>query len=239
MSVPYYVPEDIFEPLTLDNKKGYPTQLFVNPATLQDFTCSLCSFVCRSAVVLNCNEDHNGDDVSTFCEPCISTYLSTNGNKCPLNSSHKSVNFDPCVFVRRKIEQSKVYCPNGTLSSNLNKSIQGEVQSQSGSSTVSFSMEGYSSDTKESKEDSSQTTCRWTGTLKSLEEHLINCDYRSVSCHFHDIGCEHTIVQANTHLHNQCFVTKHLQLLKDDFLQFKQNSKASSSDEVHAKKGKK
>ncbi|ETO11362.1 hypothetical protein RFI_26015 [Reticulomyxa filosa] len=118
-----------------------------------------------------------------------------------------------------KIEQSKVYCPNGKLSSTLNKSIQDEVQSQSGSSTVSFSMEGYSIDTKESKEDSSQTTCRWTGTLKSLEEHLINCDYQSVPCHFHNIGCEHIIVQANTHLHNQYFVTKHLQLKIQSHLQ--------------------
>eukprot|EP01084_Bolivina_argentea_P178756 308966_1 len=150
---------------------GWKLSLFENQNKVEAYLCTSCNDVCCDAAELHCSVDH--DEINVYCKECITSEISKNGGKCPIDS-HTYPVIGANKFVRTRISKSIVYCP---FSFNLNKHNDGQI-----GHNVVDTIGGFGVDEKEGMMpaapaiSSNHNGCKWKGKLIDLlKNHLVEC----------------------------------------------------------------
>jgi hypothetical protein len=141
-----------FKPLVANlltsNGKGWKVELFLGNEKYT-YTCAACNNICNKAVSLDCDlsaeEDNDNDnevevdvdedddyneqsghlieELELYCEICLKQLIQQNKNLCPI-SDHSNPKYNANGFIRRRIMEAKVVCPNSVQY----KQIQAQVK---------------------------------------------------------------------------------------------------------------
>eukprot|EP01084_Bolivina_argentea_P020489 38098_1 len=191
-----------FSDALLQNEgQGWKIDLFVNENVKAEYVCYVCHNICKDAVELSCDIDHDDDNIQLYCQTCLSSVISSNNNQCPIDN-HKNPKYTSIRRIRAKINKSKVLCPNSSMyqQRQLNKDY------EKGNVVI---------DTLDEKEglnnnninvnDVKQKGCNFEGCLTDLIQHVAKC-------------CE-------THLNSKEMQAELIKLLKKDIYELQKENK--------------
>eukprot|EP01084_Bolivina_argentea_P020490 38104_1 len=103
--------ENISHALLQYEGKGWKIDLFVNDNVKNEYVCYYCENICKDAVELSCDIDHDDDNIQLYCQSCLISVISSNGNRCPIDN-HQNPKYSSTRRIRAKINKAKVLCPN-------------------------------------------------------------------------------------------------------------------------------
>ena len=163
--------EPILSTLKVDGK-GWKIGLFMDTDEILKYLCAHCNSVCCDAVELGC--DHDDNDISLYCNKCLTELIQNNGNKCIINS-HCNPSIVAVRSVRRQIYESMVICPFSTF-----KRKYQEPDAAGVGDVVDTFGNGLKDERKEHNQQIKATNtslgCQWKGSFKDLiDDHISKC----------------------------------------------------------------
>jgi len=204
---------------------GYIEGIFLEKDIIKDLQCPICLDVIRDCVETPCGH--------LFCEACIKDFLSQRSKEdqlCPMDQIPiDRDHLTPVISNRRKILSAKVMCQN-------------QYQRQKQKELENDGEENPEGAPVEVKKETDELNCPWVGTLNKLQEHLLVCNLRMVTCPYAQHGCQVEIElnprTLEKHLNDNEVTTLHLKLLttaytnlEEKFLSLQNEYLIDSTDE--------
>eukprot|EP01084_Bolivina_argentea_P085018 153687_1 len=145
------------------NGQGWNIDIFIDEHIKTEYICCFCHNVCKDAVELSCDGDHDDDAIQLYCQKCLLSDISAHKDNCPIDN-HPKPSYVPNRRSRGKINKAKVLCPNSSI-------YKGVVK---GPNIVE------TSDEKEGINDNNNVipasdTCTFKGCLSQLITHISEC----------------------------------------------------------------
>eukprot|EP01083_Nonionella_stella_P239263 837573_1 len=100
--------------LLQDEGRGWRIDLFTDDNVKMAYKCDYCLNICKNAVELSCDVDHDDDTLQLYCEYCLKEVIASNNNTCPIDK-HSNPTYASARRVRGKINKAKVLCPNSAV----------------------------------------------------------------------------------------------------------------------------
>eukprot|EP01084_Bolivina_argentea_P043534 80212_1 len=143
--------------------KRWKIDLFTNENVKHEYVCHDCDNICKDAVELSCDVEHDYDSIQLYCENCLISIIAANNEQCPINN-HSNPTYSALRRMRAKINNAKGFCPNSAEyeQSQLNKN------------------NNLIMDTAEEKEgmnnkNNKNNFCSFNGNLSELIAHIPKC----------------------------------------------------------------
>eukprot|EP01084_Bolivina_argentea_P277623 474034_1 len=157
--------------LLQDEGRGWKIGLFINDNIKMEYVCDYCNNLCRNAVELSCDVDHDDDTIQLYCESCLKEVIASNNNTCPINN-HSNPTYTSIRRIRGKINKSEVLCPNSVV---YKQQKSKEKNVAKGNIMVETSDEKEGINPNENDNNNEVKGCDFKGNLSQLINHISKC----------------------------------------------------------------
>ncbi|ETO00048.1 hypothetical protein RFI_37412, partial [Reticulomyxa filosa] len=175
---------------------------------INNFICLICNQVANNPVEISCAQHEDMDEALIAGENCLTQFLSSNNNTCPVQS-HDGCQYYKVKSVQKHINELNVICYK------------------------QFKRELKTTERNEEKQASEDVTviCGFKGKVKNMNEHLnSSCAFKMSNCWFKEVGCEYSCLKKDLKQHLIENMEQHYELVTKKIKSMKQTIEQQMSE---------